>query len=149
MSDVIEREIFDLAVESLLYPAVYTPSGPSTEHKRYGVSFDAALVPVEIRKRLHRATAAKPTLSARSNIAPMVTERLGRYDLMAMLFQEADVRNIPRDRLLRGVPALLKIEVVHVSDPRFDGEFDALAIQGVTVDADSLRANLKAIDNGK
>lgn len=148
-SDVKEREIFDLAVQTLMCPSVYTPTGPSDQHKRYGVSFDAGLVPAKIRSRLHPLTVAKATLAAKSNLAPLVSERLGRYDLMAMLFQEADVRNVSRDRLLRGIPASLKVEVAHVADSRLGGEFDTLVILGVTLDVDDMRAALKAIDDGK
>lgn len=143
MTDTMERTVFEIEAPALRYPSIYEKRGFANQEK-FSVTFSADLVPADVRLQLHNSTYDKPMLTAKSNLAPLVTERRGRYELMAMLFQEANVRNIPRDRLLRDVPATVKMKTVDVDHSQL-GKFKTLVLLGVTVDVDDMRARLAEV----
>lgn len=140
----VTKEVITIEVPELKWPAIYVARGQSEDTGKFGVAFDAGLVPLDWRLRMHKNTSG-PSATAKSNRTPVVTERLGRYELMAMLFQEADVRNIPRDRLLQGIPGEVVLELMRV-EHSYLGEFDTLVLLGVTVDVDDMKRALEAIN---
>lgn len=137
-------------VPELLWPSIYKVDyGPGRAGPpRYRVVFDAEAVPHDLRDELGEPEGiqgydrSRDRIGASSAFPPWVMEMEGRYADLKALFDEADVRNVPRDKLLHLLPATLTVQTFDFSK-RQDGETTrvgrGLSLKGITISVENIQ----------
>lgn len=109
---------FRFAISQIEFPFFYkgdtnSLSGAEPGRPRYGLSFPVEEFPQKILLAIEGAAEALQTVRnlSRENFGchsfypPIMTEANGRYEDLLKIFTVADIRNVGRDRLFRGIPA--------------------------------------------
>lgn len=129
----------DLYVSRLMFPHVYR-ADHYFDTPWFGVVFDIENLSAEDRLRWLKSGhyRSEKLVKARSRFAPRVTEINSRYADLKAIFDEMEVRNMPRDLLLTDAPAMLGIEWYGVtrSDSRVT---EALALNSISISIQDLR----------
>jgi hypothetical protein len=121
-----------------IYKPFMTPKGTP----RFGVVFvpcsdtDRDELDLQLGRSFYRENHGERRYMARSNFAPTVTFR-GLRSVVKDLFEVADLRNVSRDALFRGVNASLWLSVKNVEWQNHTMTF--LNVHEVVVDADDLQ----------
>lgn len=152
---------FRFQVSQMDYPAIYEPqamSHPEATNRtpKYGVTFPLEEFPQKIIQAIDgagdrlawMARNQKEHYRCDSMFRPLLTEISGNYAPLTAYIAMADLRNISRDRLFRGIPAELIVrpywgvssnapkgffglsleevifDIAHVHDPEMIGRWD-------------------------
>lgn len=144
-----EKVIFEVNAE-VTFPTFYVPQPifrlPHTEsndeREKYSCRIPRSCIPEDIERDLF-PLGSKDHRTVSSLYPPLVTLDCGRYARMKALFDEAEMRNVARDRLFHGANCVLELCLYQAHNRHWRGP--VVGLESVRVSLEELKNNLRSI----